>query len=204
MLTLPLLVADSDKKIVFANDKTLSLLEVDRANLNNLFLDKIFQLKDQEFSKIREAISNDESYHGTCLFKHDNDEYSHINILVKGIKIPLKTELGYYIELKKAQKVEMTEEDLKRLGYKTSKIAHEISNPLAVLRIHCDNFSLLAQKNKSFTSQEVLDHMKTLSNATDRLNVSNDELKVLSKSLMNLDMNQLQGILDSDKDAPSH
>ena len=195
----PLLVADSDKKILFLNKGALKLLELTPSDIQNLYFHEVFQLPETDSKNIESVLLNGKIHHGTTLVKNGDNEFFQIRFSVKGISLPTNTRLGYFIEIEKADRVELTDADIKKMGHKTSKIAHDISNPLAVLRIHCDNFALKAQKTRTFSSDEVLERILKLSNATDRLTSSNDELKKLSKALSSEDMDAILNFISNDE-----
>lgn len=195
MVSLPIIVADSDKSLIFSNNEGLKITGLSPASIYNKKIDEIMDFDEEELQKIEDTLLKREPFRGKCFFHHSNNEVSEWSLLIRGIRLPLKSRLGYYIEIEKSEKISLTDTDLISLGSKTGSIAHEISNPLAVLRIHCDNFALQAQKTKLLSSDEVLDRMEKLSRATNRISVSNDELKEISQCLVDQNFDRLKSAI---------
>jgi nitrogen-specific signal transduction histidine kinase len=200
LISQPVIVADSQLNLLFSNKSALSLLDTQFADLQAKPLSEHFQFPQDKMNRVRELLLSREKESLSCFFLHNENELTPLRITIQGIPLPVKDRVGYYIELFKADIDHLTEDEIKRLGFKTSQIAHEFSNPLSVLKIQCENFAVFAEKQKQLRSQDVIERIKTMSKATDRLNITNTELKKLSQSLANIDMNEIHNMIGhSDK-----
>lgn len=195
MISQPLFVANSDKKIIYMNNQALKFLEIPKDQLGKLYFDQIFDFTDKELDNIEELLLSEQAFHGSTNYTVSNTESMTLGVLIKGMPLPYGNRVGYYFEVYQENKITISENDLKILGHRTSEIAHDISNPLAVLRIHCDNFVLKAQKTEQFSSVEILERVKKLLNASKRLESCNEELKSLSKTLIDYDENQFKRLV---------
>jgi nitrogen-specific signal transduction histidine kinase len=198
LITLPFLVTNHKRKILFANESCIELLNLDKSNVQNQSIDKIFKLSDLEVSDMELSIKKKKVHILKKQIQLSENEYIDLVIKIKAVRVPMEAQDGFYMECELNKENYLSEDNLVRLGNITGQIAHEISNPLSVIKIQCDNFSLKAKKQTSFTSDEVLERVKTFSKASDRIQQSNNELKNISKDLLNLELNSLKNHLDKD------
>jgi len=198
LISQSIIVADTDFNVLFANKSTTELLDTSIQSLQKKTLKDFFQLPVEKLPRIKELPLNRETECMTCFFVHENDELTPITLSFKGVPLPVKERMGYYIELQAAEQIQMSEDQIKKIGYTTGKIAHDISNPLAVLKIQCDNLNIVAEKSKHLSSEDIIKRLGTLSKATDRLNISNTELKNLAKSLSDAKMDDINTIISND------
>ncbi len=197
------LILDHDFKLTFANKKATALLDPEASTVQGQHLTELLDLSDDDLKSLAEATKNGETYASKTLRKHDDENWSEIRFRIKLVRIPLSSQSGFFIEIDDSNSPSITEEDLRRLGKKTGQLSHDISNPLAVLRIHCDNFALKAKKASNFSADDVLTRIKKLSSATDRLTDSNNELKSLSKALIDGEQEKLMKMIAAESDEKS-
>lgn len=185
MTTMGMALFSSDHRLLFANDNFTDIIEIPREQLIHTHWEDLFH-----FSEEQESLLSKDSVllRDTLLCKHPNGEYSSLFASIKKVDIPHETHKGFFVELFNYDLPMTTHEQsinkLAKVGKVVSQISHDISNPLAIMRIHCDSFSLLAEQNESVSSEEVQKRVSKITVATDRLTNTTKDLKYFAKQLL--------------------
>lgn len=198
LISKSVIIADHEFKVLYANPHALELLELEIDRLQAKDLLKALDVADDKYSRLKELPLSRETECVSGLYHYTETDCVSLNVLFRGVPLPTKGRMGYYIELEKAGTMEFSEDNIKKLGTKTGQIAHDFSNPLAVLKMQCENFNMIAQKTPTISSTEIIERIKKMNKATDRLNITTDELKKLSRSLTELNVEEIQTMLNQD------
>ena len=183
LISRALLVTDQNFDLLYQNALASQVLGLDRENFANTSLSELFSLPD-DFSKLLEGLSPYEDLKELEAFYHHSEtEWSPMLLYFRKIPIQSEDEMGFYIEIETEVKTEFSEDHLKTLGHKTGRIAHGVSNSLAILKLQCDACTLSVQKNRPLSTEKWMEKIGKMAGAVDRLNGGIEELKEVVQAL---------------------
>ena len=193
-LSAPTLVLSEDLKIEFLNSAAQDLMETDNNKASDRSLDDVFNIDASKWQELQASLRSNVVFELAVLYQHNHVEQSEWKIRLKPILDPNQSLAKVIVEVKaQTQELEIPQ-TIAFIGQAVGKLAHDISNPLAVLRIHCDNFSLKAQKQDQFSSSEITERVKKLLTATGRLGDTTDKLKTIAKSIISGDLEKVKSL----------
>lgn len=196
--SLPALITDKNFKIEYANKEGANFFNL---SPHRILSKKIFDLFPRHREKI-EALPATLAQFQSIEDVFDFETKGLVNIQYKVQKLDILSPEGhYFFEFKKEAQAPEPPVSLETMGKCTGSLAHSISNPLSVLKIHCDNFELLAKSQLTFRASEVVERLQKMNRATDRLTVYNDRLKTFSKLLTSEAIDSILEFIEEEEDS---
>lgn len=197
MSTVGMALFSSEFHLLYANDNFVKILDVSREKLNHSKFEEFIELSDSQNTLLKENKAS-VLIRDNILCKHPNGEYSSLFATIKRVDIPHETHPGYFVELFNTN-IETTSQttalgQLNKIGKVVSQISHDISNPLAIMRIHCDSFTILATKQENISSKEVQKRVTKINDATDRVTNSTKELRYFARKLLEENSQEIEEI----------
>lgn len=191
-------LATEDKQICFTNSNFLKTLEIN--SFEGKTIDDLFDLTDEQSQKLGSLSQPEQSLQEEVLCKHENGEFSSLLTIIKKIQFKNSPESYYLFEIPSASSTEGTE-FTQRIGQTISQISHDLSNPLSIVKIHCDSFALIAGKEPTLPTDEVLKRIAKLSDATTRVVDITNKLKSFAKKLISSDIEEIRQLWEKEDEA---
>lgn len=155
------------------------------------------ELTEKNLKAIKTQAERKTTFSENILCQHSNGDYSNFFVTLKTMDLPYGNGQGYYCEIvtevfNLESKTTSTMDNLIHMGRITSQISHDISNPLAILQIHCDSFKLIAEKQEMVPSTEITKRVEKMGKATTRITDTTKELKHFAKALLTGNESEVQ------------
>jgi nitrogen-specific signal transduction histidine kinase len=201
MVTQAIVVTDESLNLIYVNSTGRRFFALSQSEIIRLNLIRLLPTFEKSIKEITHSLNPGDVTHG--VFKSDSESILSVHFRVKCTEIANKQ--AYFFEFEKQSNTSLNTEHMSRLGRFAGDIAHSISNPLAVLQIQCDNFSLLSKKQLTFRAAEVAEKIQKMLHATERIDSYTQNLKDLSKRLMSQNLAEINAFLDEcvkDKNNP--
>ena len=189
MTSFSIALTDANKVLIFTNKMFLENFEVSREEIRDQNINHFIELNDAQHEALTNSKPGQTAFCEELLCRHSNGEYSEMTVIARKVELPYGNGSGFHFEILNLQKSEKSKseknkQDWVKVGKVVSQISHDISNPLAILRIHCDSFNLITDKQEMVSSQDVTKRVAKMSNATTRITDTTKELKLFAKHLL--------------------
>ncbi len=199
----PTVIVDLDFQPIFVNEKALQLLEMDGNLLLKTSLRNLFEFRKKELQQLEKLSEDKDSIVLKSLFNFNENESEFINLDFQICKIMPHNEKHYFVEMSPANGGQIDGSHIQKLGTYTGKISHDISNPLAVMKMQAENFRMLASRLDTVPTSDVIKRLGTLSDAANKISDHVLSLKELSRTLSGYDSTNLGDFLDRVLEPPA-
>ena len=181
---------DHSWSIQWVNQAAAEKLERKKQQFESAQITKFFELSLDSLKKAEEISIPTTILQVDSIYQYSSTESEPFILRIQKIFEP-NDKAGFLIEVMPSNNTAASEESLRSLGLILGKLAHDFSNPAAVVRMQSDTLRLFASKSDTLTSVDLLKRLDTMSQSLKSMEENLLELKSLARDLTELDIQQL-------------
>ena len=199
--THPFLITDRENQILFIHSEAKKILNYQETPESPTPVNQLLGLTPEQIKNMELCAQQGLLFHGQGLVEHNSQECSSIDFQVKSFYLSDSDREFFLFEFAKEARAILDPCELQALGRCIGKLSHDLSNPLAIVKIQCESFDLWAKKQDPLESQKVIEKVGKMNLSLDKLISQVESLKSLAKNLLDLDEELIKSRI-SEKEEP--